>query len=65
MRRMDTQFADHSLKGAVVGVITYLLARWQVDPALVAVLIPLLVAALGELSKRVGVKGVADFFAKE
>ena len=62
---MDTQFADHSLKGAIVGVVTYLLSRWQADPALVAVLIPLLVAALGELSKRVGVKGVADFFAKE
>ena len=50
--------------GALVGLTAYLLTRFHVDAGLVAVIIPVLTAALGELSKRVGVKGVANFFAK-
>lgn len=61
---MESQFADHTLKGALVGLTAYLLTRFHVDAGLVAVIIPVLTAALGELSKRVGVKGVANFFAK-
>jgi len=61
---MDTQFADHSVKGALIGLVVYGLERAHVDSVLIALVIPVAAALLGELSKRFGIKGVANFFDK-
>lgn len=61
---MDTQIADHSVKGAVIGLVVYLLERANVDAALIAAAVPVAAAILGQVSKRVGEQGVANFFAK-
>ena len=61
---MDTQIADHSVKGALLGMLVYVLERAHVDSAFIALAVPVAAAVLGQLSKFIGVKGVADFFAK-
>lgn len=61
---MDSQTADHTLKGSITGLLAYLLSRLHVEPSVIALLTPVIVMVLGELSKRVGVKGIASFFEK-
>jgi hypothetical protein len=56
------QVTDQTLKGALIGVATYLFAQGNMDPGLQAALIPVLTAVLAFVSTRVGDKGVASFF---
>jgi hypothetical protein len=61
---MNTQIADHSVKGALIGLVVYVLERADLDAALIALVVPIAAAVLGRLSMCVGQKGVANFFAK-
>ena len=54
------QITDQTLKGAILGSVTYILARAGVDAGLQASLIPLLAYA----STLVGDKAVASFISK-
>lgn len=60
---MNNQSLDQTVKGAVVGVLTWALVRWSVDPVLIAAAGTITMALLAEISKRVGVRGVASFLA--
>ena len=56
---MNNQSLDQTVKGALVGVLTWALVRWEVDPMLIGAAGTIAMAVLAEVSKRVGVKGVA------
>lgn len=59
----NSQSLDQTVKGAVVGVFTWAMVRWNVDPVLIGAAGTVLMAVLAEVSKRVGVRGVASFLA--
>lgn len=59
-----SQVGDQTLKGAVVGAVSFFLAKWNLDPGTQAAVMPLLIAGLAYASTRVGDKGTASFFAK-
>lgn len=58
------QITDQTLKGAIVGVIMYAMAKGNVDAGLQASLVPLITAALAYASTCVGDKNVASFISK-
>lgn len=58
------QITDQTLKGAILGSVTYILARAGVDAGLQASLIPLIAAVLAYASTLVGDKAVASFISK-
>lgn len=58
------QVTDQTLKGAILGGVTYILARSGVDEGLQASLIPLVAAVLAYASTLVGDKAVASFISK-
>lgn len=61
----DRPILDHSVKGSILGIFSYLLMRWHVDPALIALVTPLATAALGKLSMMYGgCNDVASFWAR-
>lgn len=64
MASTNSQVADQTLKGAVVGAISYFLAKWNIDPGAQAALMPLIIAALAYASTKVGNKEAASFLAK-
>ena len=60
---MNKQSLDQTVKGAFVGVLTWAMIKWNLDPVLIGAIGTISMALLAELSKRVGVKGVASFLA--
>lgn len=60
----SSQITDQTIKGAVIGVLTYAMATANFDAGLQASLIPLLTAVLAWASTRVGDPGAASFLAK-
>lgn len=56
------QTADQGTKGGILGIITYLLIKYNVDPALTALSLPVLAVALSWASTKVGDPNVAAFF---
>jgi hypothetical protein len=56
------QTADQTLKGGVLGIITYLAMKYNVDPALTALALPVLAAGLSLASTKIGDPEVAAFF---
>lgn len=60
----NSQVTDQTLKGAVVGLIAYLLAKWDIDPELQATLIPVIIGGLAWASTKVGNRAVASFLDK-
>lgn len=58
------QVTDQTLKGAILGAITYILARSGVDEGLQASLIPLVAAVLAYASTCVGDKNIASFISR-
>lgn len=63
---MDTkgQLSDQSLKGAVLGLISYFAMKADLDPAMIAMSTPVIAALLAYASTRVGDKDAASFLAK-
>lgn len=59
----NSQSLDQTVKGAFVGVLTWAMIRWKLDPVLIGALGTIAMALLAEVSKRVGVRGVASFLA--
>lgn len=57
------QVKDQSTKGGILGIIVYVLTRNNVDPKLIALLLPLIGSVLAWLSTRVGDKEIASFFS--
>lgn len=56
------QTADQTLKGGVLGIITYLAMKYNVDPALTALALPVIAAGLSLASTKIGDPEVAAFF---
>lgn len=59
-----SELADVATKGGAVGVASYLLSTWNVDPALNVVILPVLLYLLNAASTWVGDPSVANFFVK-
>lgn len=60
----NSQVADQTLKGAILGAVTYLMSRFNVEPAAQAAFLPLITAALAWASTKVGDPTVASFLCK-
>jgi hypothetical protein len=60
----NQQVADQTLKGAVVGAISYFLAKANIDPGAQAAIMPLVITGLAYASTLVGNKGTASFLDK-
>lgn len=60
----NQQVADQTLKGAIVGALSYFLAKWNLDPGAQAAIMPLVITGLAYASTLVGDKGTASFLAK-
>ena len=64
MATKNQQVADQTLKGAVVGALSYFLAKANIDPGAQAAIMPLIITGLAYASTLVGDKGTANFLAK-
>ena len=64
MNFKNSQVADQSLKGLVLGVVAYLLVKWNVDAEAQAAIITALTTGMAYASTKVGDKNVASFLAK-
>ena len=56
---------DVATKGGAVGVVSYLMSTWEVDPALNIVILPAILYVLNILSTKIGDPQVANFFIKQ
>lgn len=59
MDNMKKTHADATLKGAVLGLLTYLGVQFNLSPELVALLVPVVAGALSMVSTKVGDKNTA------
>jgi len=57
--------ADGVAKGGAMGVVVYLCNKYNVDPMLTALAMPLVAAALAFASTKIGDPSVASFFGTE
>ena len=64
MASKNSQVADQTLKGAVVGALSYFLAKANIDPGAQAAIMPLVITGLAYASTLVGDKGTASFLVK-
>lgn len=64
MSLKNSQVADQSIKGAVLGAVAYLLVKWNVDAEAQAAIITGATTVMAYLSTKVGDKNVASFLAK-
>ena len=64
MATKNQQVADQTLKGAVVGALSYFLAKANIDAGAQAAIMPLVITGLAYASTLVGDKGTANFLAK-
>jgi hypothetical protein len=60
----NQQVADQTLKGAIVGALSYFLAKANIDAGAQAAIMPLVITGLAYASTLVGDKGTASFLAK-
>lgn len=58
---MKNQAMDQTAKGGVLGILTYLAMKYDVDPALVALAMPLVSAVLAWASTKIGDPAIASF----
>lgn len=64
MATKNQQVADQTLKGAVVGALSYFLAKANIDAGAQAAIMPLVITGLAYASTMIGDKGTANFLAK-
>ncbi len=55
------QTTDQASKGGIVGIILFLLMKWDVDPALIAMSTPILTGLLSWVSTKIGDPTLASF----
>lgn len=60
----NSQVTDQTLKGAFLGVVVYLMNRFNVEPAAQASFLPLITAVLAWASTKVGDPAMASFLCK-
>lgn len=60
----NSQVADQSIKGLVLGAVAYLLVKWNVDAEAQAGIITAVTAGLAIASTKIGDPKVASFLAK-
>ena len=65
MNMQKQQTTDQAAKGGVLGIVTYLLIKWNVDAALIAMTTPVLAAILSWASTKIGDPTIASFFGTE
>lgn len=59
-----SQLSDQSLKGAVLGLISYFAFKADLDPAMIAMSTPVVAALLAYASTRIGDPDAASFLAR-
>lgn len=59
MNKLETTHADAAVKGLALGVLTYVAAKVDLAPELIAVLLPAVAAGLSVLSTKIGDKNTA------
>jgi hypothetical protein len=64
MATKNQQVADQTLKGAIVGALSFFLAKANIDPGAQAAIMPLVITGLAYASTLVGDRGTASFLAK-
>jgi hypothetical protein len=57
-----TQTLDQGAKGGVMGLFVYFAAKYDMDPELIALLLPLVGAVLAVASSKIGDPGISSFF---
>jgi hypothetical protein len=62
MKMKKTQTLDQGAKGGVMGLFVYFAAKYDMDPELIALLLPLVGAVLAVASQKIGDPDVASFF---
>ena len=60
--KMNQQTKDQTTKGAVIGIFVYFASKYNLDPELVALLVPVLTGVLAWVSTKIGDKEIASFF---
>ena len=63
MNGSTAQGIDQTLKGGVLGIITYLGIKYNADPALLAMSMPLISAVLAFISSKIGDPHIAAFLS--
>ena len=61
-KNAQLQTADQTLKGAVIGLVTYVAYKYDFDMQLIALSIPVVSGVLALLSTRIGNKSTACLF---
>ena len=59
MNKLETTHADAAIKGLALGIVTYVAAKVDLAPELIAVLLPAVAAGLSVLSTKIGDKNTA------
>ena len=59
MNKLQTTHADATVKGLALGVLTYVAAKVDLAPELIALLLPAVAAGLSVLSTKIGDKNTA------
>ena len=62
INKSNRQIGDQSTKGGLLGIFVYALSRNDVDPVLIALLVPMAASILAYLSTLVGNKDLACLF---
>ena len=62
INKSNRQIGDQSTKGGLLGIFVYALSRNNVDPVLIALLVPMAASVLAYLSTLVGNKDLACMF---
>lgn len=57
-----TTAADGVAKGGAMGVVVYLCNKYNIDPVLTALAMPLVAAVLAMASTKIGDPNIASFF---
>lgn len=63
-KNAQLQTADQTLKGAVIALGTYIAHKYNVDPQIIALSIPILSALMAGLSTKVGNPNTACLFVE-
>ena len=64
-QKKSTQFADQGTKGAVLGLVAYILSKAGVDAQGVALAMPIVMTLLAWASTKIGDPTVASLFASK
>jgi len=64
-KNAQLQTADQTLKGAVIALLAYVLNKYEVDPGIIALTIPVVAGVMAAVSTRFGNKNTACIFVSK